>query len=538
MWLINSFKIQYKILIIALVGIIGFGSYLTMNFLVTTHNSQRLEAVRNMHYPVLERTDANIVGLDRLKEVWNSAVTTGEEDLLEDAQTIATEVTTVYMEIVNIDPSSKQQVDDLTRYFNVYFSQAKKLTLGMIEGNLDATKTKTLANVLAKDLETYADELRIFRQGQYEQFNSELENADQASRNSLSWGLLIGLIVMLLLAITAVAISRNIGQGIHKVMLAMERLAEGDLSNRIDHHGSDEIGQLANYYNESTLQIRELIKEIVAAVIHLSSTSDILLSSMNHTSDSVNQQHRETDELATAITEMAAAVTEVARNTGEAAEATQAAHGEANEGLKVVTATGRSIQELAKEVETAATAIHSLEEDSKNIGTVLDVIKAIAEQTNLLALNAAIEAARAGEQGRGFAVVADEVRNLASRTQQSTLEIEATIDKLQVGARNAVEVMEKGQNQAQSSVKEAGSAAKLLGNITIAVDTMSNMNKQIATATEQQATVAEEINRNITSINTLANQTASNAKDSTTAANEMSSLAEQLGELVGKFKLA
>ncbi|MBL1275417.1 MAG: methyl-accepting chemotaxis protein [Ectothiorhodospiraceae bacterium] len=469
--------------------------------------------------------------------MWQSAVITGDEDVVEEAQGFANKTVAGYQEIKNIDPSTDHDVNGVTKIFKQYFSSAKKLTLEIIEGDISAGDLKVRATDLAKSLKDYESTLHNFRKMQYEQFNAELDSADRDSQHNLLWGLVLGVTIMLTLGITAFAIGRTISGGVNKVMNAMGGMAKGNLTTHIEHSGNDEIGKLVKYHNACASEMQGLIKEIVDSVIQFSALSDRLLSAMKQTSDSVDQQHMETDQLATAITEMAATVTEVARNTNEAAKATQVADAEANEGLKVMTATGESIQRLAGDVEDAATAIQSLEDDSKNIGTVLDVIKAIAEQTNLLALNAAIEAARAGEQGRGFAVVADEVRNLASRTQESTLEIEATIDKLQLGARNAVKVMEKGRSQAQDSVEKANSAGQLLGNITSAVNTMADMNTQIATAAEQQSSVAEEINRNIEGINVLANQTANHALESSNNVSEMALLAEHLGGLVSRFKV-
>ena len=196
-----------------------------------------------------------------------------------------------------------------------------------------------------------------------------------------------------------------------------------------------------------------------------------------------------------------------------------------------------SIDELANEVESAASVIQQLASDSDSIGTVLDVIKGIAEQTNLLALNAAIEAARAGEQGRGFAVVADEVRTLAGRTQESTQEIEAMIDKLQSGAKNAVTAMEAGQEKASIGVAQTKQAGEALAAITRAVTTISDMNTHIASSAEEQSATTEEMNKNIININQLADQTANSAQQSTAASAELSKLATDLQNLVSQFKI-
>ena len=250
------------------------------------------------------------------------------------------------------------------------------------------------------------------------------------------------------------------------------------------------------------------------------------------TSQGIRQHQSETDQVATAINEMSATVQEVARNASAAAQATQDANTQAGHGQKIVIETINAIERLAQEVEKAAGVIQQLEKDSDRIGSVVDVIKTIADQTNLLALNAAIEAARAGEQGRGFAVVADEVRTLASRTSKSTQEIQSMIEELQNTARNAVKVMEDGRNQAGNGVKQVTRAGQALTEITQAISTISTMNDQIAAASEQQSAVAEEINRNIVNITRVVDDTADGAQQTANAGQELLKLAERLKSLV------
>ncbi len=228
---------------------------------------------------------------------------------------------------------------------------------------------------------------------------------------------------------------------------------------------------------------------------------------------------------------------EVARPGAMAAEAAHSADDESNQGRGVVQETIDTIDSLASDIGQAVQVINQLEENSDNIGGVLDVIRGIAEQTNLLALNAAIEAARAGEQGRGFAVVADEVRTLAHRTQESTQEIQSMIESLQSGARNAVEVMNKSNERSQVCVTKAASAGESLTSITSSVKQINDMNLQIATAAEEQTSVAEEINRNVLQIRTLVEGTTSGARQTSAASMELTKLATALQALVGQFKI-
>ncbi|ALP51908.1 hypothetical protein Tel_01460 [Candidatus Tenderia electrophaga] len=249
------------------------------------------------------------------------------------------------------------------------------------------------------------------------------------------------------------------------------------------------------------------------------------------------RQRAETDQVATAMNQMTSTVQEVTRNAEEAANYAVDADDVAAEGSAVVDKTVAAINAMAERVERVSGVISRVEEDSNNIGSVLDVIKEIAEQTNLLALNAAIEAARAGEQGRGFAVVADEVRTLAGRTQQSTEEIQRMIEALQSGSKEAVTAMEEGRNQAQDGVTQASQAGEALANIVQSVSRIREMNTQIATAAEQQSSVAEEINRNIVNIHEISGATAGSMSTASSSSDELARLSRELEQLVKHFRV-
>jgi methyl-accepting chemotaxis protein len=282
---------------------------------------------------------------------------------------------------------------------------------------------------------------------------------------------------------------------------------------------------------------RQTINEIKDSTVRLAAAAEETSVVTAQTTSGISQQQTETSQVATAINEMNATVHEVARNAVEAATAAKEADVSFNEGKKVVDTIIEAIGALAEEVDQASRVIHDLEKESDNIGSVLDVIKGIAEQTNLLALNAAIEAARAGEQGRGFAVVADEVRTLAGRTQDSTKEIEEMISRLQSGASKAVHVMEAGKEKSRLGVEHAAAAGKALETINDAVERITGMNTQIANAAEEQSSVTEEINRNITNINHVAEQSTVGAQQIAQASDDLASLAEQLKGMVERFKV-
>jgi len=311
---------------------------------------------------------------------------------------------------------------------------------------------------------------------------------------------------------------------------------DGDLSARLDSSGKSEFAWVAGSFNTFVKKIAKTIDSIRETSEQLASASHQLAQTTHQTEQGVERQLAETTQVATAMEEMTATVQEVARNAIKASDAATTADAEAASGKNIVTKAMDGINQLASEVENAADVIHELENDSNSIGEVLSVIQGIAEQTNLLALNAAIEAARAGEQGRGFAVVADEVRTLASRTQNSTLEIQQTIERLQNRAKQAVSVMDNGRKQAVSSVEQASSASASITTISERIDTINDMNNQIAGAAEEQTAVAEEINRNINNISSVSNETSIGARNTSAASEELLALADQLRATVGQFR--
>ncbi|WP_083251450.1 methyl-accepting chemotaxis protein [Acidihalobacter yilgarnensis] len=358
---------------------------------------------------------------------------------------------------------------------------------------------------------------------------------------SFRLGALIGLVAAVVGLLLSVLLGRSITRGLRAATRALSDIAEGegDLTRRLpeDIGGRDEVAQLAASFNRFVGKVQALVAEVATSSQQIAGASERMSGITRMTYEGVQRQQRETEQVATAMNEMTTTVQVVARHASEAADATHEASREAGAGQAEVQRTVEVINTLASEVEKAGGVIKKLEADSVQIGTVLDVIRGIAEQTNLLALNAAIEAARAGEQGRGFAVVADEVRTLASRTQQSTEEIQGMIERLQAGARDAVTAMEGGQARAELSVDQAARAGASLGAITGAVTRINDMNLQIASAAEEQSHVAEEINRNVLTINEVAEISAEGAQQTASAGEELKGLASQLQRLVGRFRI-
>ena len=360
-------------------------------------------------------------------------------------------------------------------------------------------------------------------------------DADAASAKTLLG--LVAALALLLGALAAWVITRQIVNPLQHTLQAVNRIAQGDLTEPVKVDRRDELGQLQSGLAQMMHNLHELIDGIRSGVIQVASAAEQLSAVTEHTNSGISNQKAETDHVATAMNEMTTTVQNVARNAEEASAAASIADQQACEGEQIVGEAIAQIQRLAAELNQSADAVRHLQEQSDKIGGVLDVIKAVAQQTNLLALNAAIEAARAGEAGRGFAVVADEVRSLALRTQRSTEEIESLVAGVQSGTHAVASGMESSRVLSESSVECTHRAVNALENITGKVSIIQSMNQQIATAAEQQSAVTEEINRSVINVRNISDQTANTCEETAASSNELARLGHELERLVERFKV-
>jgi methyl-accepting chemotaxis protein len=361
-----------------------------------------------------------------------------------------------------------------------------------------------------------------------------------AHGEALAWqqGLIIA-IGLLVCVVLVVGFPLLVTRPLHSLLHRIEQIADGDgdLRVRLDVLSRDELGKLSHAFNRFLDKLQPLIREVGRVTGEVADSAKSLAGMAAANDRLISSEHAAVDQVSTAATEMSVAVHEVARNAQNAADAARHAEVQSREGAQVVGVTINSIRQLAQEVESASDTIQTLEQETANIGAVLAVIKGIAEQTNLLALNAAIEAARAGEQGRGFAVVADEVRALAARTQESTKDIQQMIERLQTGVQNAVRATHSGSARARQSVEQAAGVDQALSVTGDSVQRINDMAAQIATACEQQSSVTEEIARNISDIRDLSNEAAQTSEQSTRASQHLSELSNGLAQLVGRFRV-
>ncbi|MDP2246034.1 MAG: methyl-accepting chemotaxis protein [Pseudomonas sp.] len=351
--------------------------------------------------------------------------------------------------------------------------------------------------------------------------------------------LIIAVVLLLVFGIVGVVLSNTFLRPLQQIKDNLDDIAagEGDLTRRLPISGDDELGQLAGSFNRFVEKIHNLVRQIAEMTGQLTELVGQVSTQTQRSELAMQQQRHETDQVATAINEMSAAAHEVARSAQGAAEAAQKTDQEGQAAKRVVDGSIERIHALVQDIRDSGLSLDSLQNDVSSIVSVLDVIRSIAEQTNLLALNAAIEAARAGEAGRGFAVVADEVRALASRTQQSTQEIQGMIDRLQKGTHQAVVSMRQSSDAGDLTSEQANKAGSSLDAIAQLIATINSMNAQIASAAEEQTAVAEEINRSVHQIAVAVDSVADETQQGAQTARNLSGLGERLGALVRQFRI-
>jgi methyl-accepting chemotaxis protein len=457
----------------------------------------------------------------------------GLDDGFVEAENNANHFRALVAELVELDSENSARYEGLLAPFEAYYETGRRMAQAYIdEGPDGGNKMMGEFDEVAAGIASKADVLLADTQQR-----TAAVLVEQEGHINSAWRVFV--VSALLVAVVVGFMSYIIWHAMRRLsppVAELKRVAKGDLSGaEIAVANGDEIGQLCMVVNEMRDKLRGILSQVNNASSHVSATASEVSLVTQQSNQAVERQRGDLDQLATAMNEMSATAHEIASNAATASEKAKNSDEAAAAGKTVVGQTMAAINQLAQEVASTAEVIGDVAVHSDRIGGVLEVIRGIAEQTNLLALNAAIEAARAGEQGRGFAVVADEVRNLAQRTQESTKEIEDMVDRLQRGARQAVEVMERGRSQAEESIRHATNAGSQLENITRAVSAITDMNHQIATAAEEQSAVTEEMNRNVVGIQEMANQISTGMGQTAASSQRLNQQTVDLTSLVERF---
>ncbi|WP_414828979.1 methyl-accepting chemotaxis protein [Alteromonas sp. H39] len=433
----------------------------------------------------------------------------------------------------NRDPARQTYINDVVNRLAQYRKSFDKVVSAI------DTRNQAIDNILDVKGPQMAELASSLRTSVFKSMSDQ----GALTNETLSQTMLIVIVVSVISAILGLAISYFGSRAMVAPIISASRTLQSmeqtnDLKQRLSVNGKDEIGQLATSFNRFADKLQKLVSEIINATVQLSAAAEEMSEVTKTTRHQVASQTEETMQVASAINELESTVKDVAHNAENASRAAEETDVEAKSGSVVIQNTVTGINSLAGEIEQSSLVIEELRTESQAISTVLDVIKNIAEQTNLLALNAAIEAARAGEQGRGFAVVASEVRTLAQRTQDSTQEIEGLISTLQSGAVNAVNSMSNNQKSILSLVEQAEGATKALTSITKMVSSINEMNSMIATAAEQQSVVVGQVNRSVNNIHDVSSSTLTSAEQISDASAELANLGSKLQEQVSQFKIS
>lgn len=536
---LKKMPIATKIFLIPGIAALSFVIYLLITVYTALNNGATLERVQEVQFPALQLSASTLVDMQKVRDTLSSAVTTGDQDTLTIAKELAEEVENGLAKISSISPEFRPEISSISSGFDDYFKVAFDVSQSMVDGTADFSKLNELSSQMNSSYDGVIASMSRFRDAQQAAFEEAFENTDSANTSLISTGVILAIVVTVLLFATAVPIVRGIKQSIDDVVRSLKDIAQenGDLTVRIETKSEDEIGELVFWFNQFMDKLQGVVRDVVEASLPLSNLAQNLRGVTEETQRTIDVQQTSATNAKRAVDTMSGSVDGVAHSAAQAASDANEATSAASEGRQIVQQTVTSIQQLADNVRETADVIARLEADSNKVGSVLDVIKGIAEQTNLLALNAAIEAARAGEQGRGFAVVADEVRTLASRTQQSTEEIQSTIEQLQNAAHSAVEVMARGTEQASNSVETANKAGSSLETITSTIGRINQMNEQIAHNTEDQRTVAVDIVRHVDEIHERTEQTANRSGELGTMCNELADLAQHLESIAKQFRV-
>jgi methyl-accepting chemotaxis protein len=535
----TKLSLRHKILSIALIGALGFIAYLGFTYKTAQANDLRLRNIQQINFPILDYTSKAWLKLFAARTAMQTAISEGEPDLIAEAKGHQKSMNDMLNEIARLEPTYANQVNALQQKFETYMSSAETLTRGMIDGNMDMTSMQSSAKNMNQYYQEFTGQLGVFRDAAYADFSQRLQKANDESNQAVITGLAIGLVVIAILLVAAFMISNTIASNINRIIHSLAGMAtgKGDLTVRLQTKAQDEVGDLVAQFNAFITHLQLMIKVLANLSKGVTDRTEEVRSIARHTETGIMEQQAEIQQVATAVTEMAQTAVEVSKNAGEASKATDQADQESTTGQNVVSQNISAISSLAEEIESARLVIQNLAEEVQKIASASQDIRAIADQTNLLALNAAIEAARAGEQGRGFAVVADEVRTLAGRTGQSTNEIEDIIHRLLSGAKQAVDVMERSKERALHSVTQSQTTGESLASILSSVHTINEMNLLVASSAEEQSAVAEEVSKNIVRINEVSDKTVLDAKATAAATSALSEQANQLKAIVNEFRV-
>lgn len=535
----NNISIFKKVIAIFILAVIIFALNLSISVISINKNRTTLNYMEQQVYQRVELANQNVFFIQRLDELYTQSVSFADEDLLTNAGTMYESLRKNLQQLDKVDPSQANQLNNLSAKLTRYNDMTIKLAKGMLAGTIDMANIGQISQEKSQAYEAVLNEIQNYKQEKVLEFKQSIKEAGDRSEQSLWLTLSIGIALLIVMFIVTIAIARAISSSARNVAQSLSELADGkgDLSHKLNVSGSDELGQVSSNFNRFLGLLGDSIRRVVNVTDPLLASSHSLKQRMEDATHATQRQSHDASAVQVSMEDMRHSVIEISQNARQAASAAQIAEKEAMQGMTVVQRTIDISQELNTGIQAASNSINELARDTENVTSILNVITSIAEQTNLLALNAAIEAARAGEQGRGFAVVADEVRALASKTADATTEIRHVLQNLKTAAISSVSTMNVAMSKSSENETNAQNTGSALKSIQQQIVSINSMNTHIALATEEQASVASQVVDNVVNMNASFEQTLQILSQVRNVSEGLVDFANELKNATSQFKL-
>jgi len=537
-WFTNL-NIFWKVALILILAVGIFSINMLINVTAITKNRSELTLLRDKVYQQVELANENVILVQRVDELYTQAVSFADEDVVTNADNAFKVLTGNLEKLANIDTDSSSQLKAVLSNAQQYGKIAREVVTTMLAADADLSKVGDMSMAKADLYQKVTDAIRSYKKESDQLFKSKIEDANDRSSRSLWLTSVISLVLLTVMAGVTFFIAKSISNTAKQVADSLGELAQGkgDLNLVLTVSSTDELGQVAANFNAFLKLLRGAIQDVVNVTAPLLASSHDLIDKMEQASTATNKQSVDAETVQRSMEEMKVSASNISDSANSAAVAAQSAESETEQGMAVVKRTISISQQLNSEMEAAAKAINQLADDTESVGTILDVITSIAEQTNLLALNAAIEAARAGEQGRGFAVVADEVRTLASRTASATTEIRDVLTRLKGAAQSSVDKMRLAKEISVDNGKNAQATGNVLTTIGQQIGNINGMNGHIASATDEQTKVATLVVNNVSAMNASFSESLAALQQIRTISIQLSSFADNLKRATSQFRL-
>ncbi|AOT11013.1 methyl-accepting chemotaxis protein [Pseudoalteromonas luteoviolacea] len=535
----KNLPLFYKVCFIVALSISVFIINLLINFAAFKSTQQELLLLEQKIYKTVQLSTINSVLIKRADELFSQSVSFADKDVLAQASQTVAELTDNIAQLADLDDNNRAMLNEQLVVIDQYRKLSEKLADGMITNTIDFSQLPTLAKQKASLFEQTDSDLTSYRELVGQNFKETIEKANKSGNDGLWLSVQAGLVLCILLLVVALSVARNISSTANALRGSLRELAdgEGNLNQRLTVIGKDELGRTAYNFNKFMDTLTESIKGVMAVSQPLLNTSKKLVQSTESVRNLTDEQASQASQTQQSISELIQSISSISEAASAANTAAQETEVEAQNGLTAVSDNIANSKDLNLQIGEAADAVNDLAKGTDSVSSILDVISSIAEQTNLLALNAAIEAARAGEQGRGFAVVADEVRTLASRTGDATTEIRTLLDSLQSAADRSVKMMTQANDQASSNEARSLNAGQALEEIQSKIANITMMNNQIASAAEQQSSVANIVAETIERMNQSQQQVHASFSDLDEVSHQLHDASDHLMEATGKFKM-